>query len=95
MEHLYLVCYDIRDDKRWRRLYTAMKAYGEWVQLSVFQCRLNRMRRLRMEETVRKIIHHQDDHVLILDLGPADAVQPKVLSLGKPYRPIPKEPIIV
>jgi len=37
MERLYLVCYDIRDDKRWRRLYKAMKGYGEWLQLSVFQ----------------------------------------------------------
>jgi len=95
MEHLYLVCYDIRDDKRWRRLYRAMKGYGEWLQLSVFQCRLTRIRLLRMEEAVRNIIDQEDDHVLILDLGPADGVQPKVTSLGKPFKPIERQPVIV
>ena len=43
-EHLYVVTYDIRDPRRWRRIFRIMKGYGEWVQLSVFQCRLNRQR---------------------------------------------------
>ncbi|SMC27932.1 CRISPR-associated protein, Cas2 family [Desulfacinum hydrothermale DSM 13146] len=95
MEHLYLVCYDIRDDKRWRRLYKAMKGYGEWLQLSVFQCRLDRIRRLRMEETLRTIVNQDEDHVLIMDLGPAEGVQMKVQSLGKEYRVVERRPVIV
>lgn len=41
-EHLYIVTYDIRDPKRWRRVFKIMNGYGEWVQLSVFQCRMSR-----------------------------------------------------
>src|SRR5690606_2499180 len=47
-EHLYLVTYDIRDDKRWRRVFKTMKGFGEWLQLSVFQCRLSRRRHAEM-----------------------------------------------
>jgi len=43
-EHLYIVTYDIRDPKRWRRIFKIMNGYGEWVQLSVFQCRMSRRR---------------------------------------------------
>ncbi|MGZ8155153.1 MAG: CRISPR-associated endonuclease Cas2 [Burkholderiales bacterium] len=28
-EHLYIVTYDIRDEKRWRRVFRLMKGYGE------------------------------------------------------------------
>lgn len=40
-EHLYLVAYDIADPKRWRRVFSVMEGFGEWLQLSVFQCRLS------------------------------------------------------
>ena len=39
-ERLYFVAYDIADAKRWRSVFKTMHGYGEWVQLSVFQCRL-------------------------------------------------------
>ena len=41
------------------------------------------------------IIHHGDDHVLIIDLGPAEKVSPRVESLGKRFDAIAREPIIV
>jgi CRISPR-associated protein Cas2 len=44
-ERLFIVTYDISDQRRWRRVFEAMHGYGEWIQLSVFQCRLSRRRR--------------------------------------------------
>ena len=38
-ENLYIVAYDISDPRRWRRVFRLMNGYGEWLQLSVFQCR--------------------------------------------------------
>ncbi|HSW62003.1 MAG TPA: CRISPR-associated endonuclease Cas2 [Dissulfurispiraceae bacterium] len=95
MEHLYIICYDIRNQKRWRRVYRKMKGYGEWVQLSVFQCRLNRIRFLRLESELKEIIVNTDDHVLFFDLGPADQVKPRTVSLGKTFTPEELEPVIV
>jgi CRISPR-associated protein Cas2 len=45
--------------------------------------------------TLDEIIHHGDDHVLMLDLGLADHVVRQVISLGKAFQPVAHEPIIV
>ncbi|MBN2429344.1 MAG: CRISPR-associated endonuclease Cas2 [Deltaproteobacteria bacterium] len=95
MEHLYLVCYDISHQRRWRRLFKTMHGYGEWLQLSVFQCRLNKIRLIQMEAAISDIVHHREDHVMIIDLGPADKVQPRVRSIGKPFDPITRSAVIV
>jgi CRISPR-associated protein Cas2 len=94
-EHLYIVAYDIRDPKRWRRVFRLMHGYGEWVQLSVFQCRLSRRRHAEMIALLDGIIHHDQDHIVTMDLGLADAVKPRVVSLGKDFQAIEREPVIV
>jgi hypothetical protein len=43
-ENLYVVAYDIAAPRRWRKVFRIMEGYGEWLQLSVFQCRLSRRR---------------------------------------------------
>lgn len=95
-EHLYIVTYDIADPKRWRAVYGLMNGYGEWVQLSVFQCRLSRRRHAEMLATLDEIIDPKEDHVIVINLGPAENVQPKVVSLGKrTFKPVEREPLIV
>jgi CRISPR-associated protein Cas2 len=95
-EHLYLVTYDIGNPKRWRAVYELMNGYGEWLQLSVFQCRLSRRRQAEMVATLDQIIHDTQDHVLILDLGTVESVQPRVQSLGKVgFEPIRREAVII
>ena len=39
-QRLYLVAYDVSAPERWRRVFRLMHGYGEWLQLSVFRCRL-------------------------------------------------------
>jgi CRISPR-associated protein Cas2 len=94
-EHLYIVTYDISDPKRWRIIFKAMHGYGEWLQLSVFQCRLSRRRHAELVATLDELINHKEDHVIMLDLGPADTVAPRVISLGKDFQAVSREPIIV
>lgn len=94
-EHLYIVTYDIRDDKRGRRIFKLMKGYGEWLQLSVFQCRLSARRQAELIQLLDGIIVDGQDHVVMLDLGPAGAVKPKVISLGMAFKAVAREPTIV
>lgn len=94
-EHIYIVVYDISDQKRWRRLFKLMHGYGEWLQLSVFQCRLSRKRHAELIALIDGLIHHREDHVVIMDVGPADKVSPRVVSLGKDFQPVAREPVIV
>ena len=72
-----------------------MKGFGEWLQLSVFHCRLNREKHLRMQDCLERMIDRKEDHLLIIDLGPAENVKLRVESIGKPFEPIEKEPVIV
>ncbi|MCI0694602.1 CRISPR-associated endonuclease Cas2 [candidate division KSB1 bacterium] len=94
-EHLFIVTYDIGDPRRWRAVFNLMNGYGDWLQLSVFQCRLSRRRHAEMIATLDELIHHEEDHILLLDLGPADSVEPRVVSLGKHFKPVEREPIII
>jgi CRISPR-associated protein Cas2 len=95
MEHLYVITYDISDPKRWRHVYGIMEGYGDWLQLSVFQCRLTRTRVIQLEADLGQVMNQQEDHVLILDLGPADDVVPRVRSLGKQFAPVRRQAVIV
>jgi CRISPR-associated protein Cas2 len=94
-EHLYIVSYDIADTKRWRRVFKLMNGYGEWLQLSVFQCRLSARRHAELMELLDGIIVNGHDHVVMLDLGAADTVKPKIVSLGKAFEEVAREPTIV
>lgn len=95
MDHLYVISYDISNPRRWRRVFKTMHGYGEWLQLSVFQCRLSKMRAIQLEAALNEIVHHGEDHVLILDLGPAENVKPRVKSIGKAFVPVSHNPVIV
>lgn len=94
-DRLYLVTYDIADPKRWRSLFRIMNGYGDWLQLSVFQCRLSRQRRVELQAAIEEVIHRTQDHVLIFDIGPTDTVSPKVTSLGKSFAAVERRPVIV
>ena len=94
-EHLYIVAYDISAPKRWRKVFKVMNGYGAWVQLSVFQCRMSRQRRAELLARLDSLIDHGEDHVVLIDLGVADNVEPRVVSLGKPFHVMRREPTII
>jgi len=94
-ERLYIVTYDIKDPKRWRLVFRLMKGYGYWLQLSVFQCRLVARRRAELAARLEALIDLAEDHVLIIDLGPADKVKPLVESLGSSYEPPARKATVV
>lgn len=95
-ERLFIVTYDIADDRRWRAIFRLMHGFGEWMQLSVFQCRLTDTRAIELKARLAQTLSASDDHVMIIDLGPAESVQPRITSLGKRrYEPIERQPVIV
>ncbi len=74
---LHLVCYDISDQKRWRKAYVLLKGYGRRVQFSIFRCRITKRQLERMRWELEKILE-TDDRLLILSLC-ADCTR-KVIS---------------
>ncbi|MCS6891171.1 MAG: CRISPR-associated endonuclease Cas2 [Rhodovarius sp.] len=94
-DHLWIVAYDVRDPRRWRRVFRAMKGRGEWLQLSVFQCRLTRRGAVELRAKLAELVKQDEDHVLLLDLGPADQVRPRVSTIGRAFEPVQRRTIIV
>lgn len=94
-ERAYIVAYDIADPGRWRRVFKLMNGYGRWLQLSVFHCRLDGSRRSDLAAALERAIDATADHVIILDLGPAEDVAFAVESLGKTFSPIERRAIVI
>lgn len=96
MRSTYLVCYDISDDLRLRRVHKTMVGFGDRLQYSVFECRLSQADLARCKHTVGKLIHHHEDQVLFVNLGPADGRGDRVISsLGRAYSTIDSPCIII
>ena len=94
-ERTYIVTYDISDTRRWRRVFKTMNGFGEWLQLSVFQCRLSQRRRAELETRLREIIKAGEDHILLIDVGNADKTELAVESLGKTFTGIERRAIVI
>lgn len=95
MRRCFLVCYDVRDAKRLRRVHRTMKAFGEPWQYSVFYCCLRSIDRVRMEAALREELNLKEDQVLIVDLGAnEDAAREAARTLG-PKPPEPDSGIVV
>ena len=94
-EELYIVAYDIAAPQRWRKVFRIMEGYGEWLQLSVFQCRLSRRRQIEMRLALEEVINNAEDHVIIIEVGPATAIRPRIESLGKSFSVVDRGPVIV
>jgi CRISPR-associated protein Cas2 len=72
MRNRYIVSYDITDDRRLRQVYKAMRGFGDHIQYSVFRCDLSARERIDMIAALHPLIDHEDDQVLVIDLGPVD-----------------------
>lgn len=94
-ERLFIVTYDIADHRRWRRVFKVMHGYGDWIQLSVFQCRLTRRRRAELETRLRELVKNGEDHVLLVDVGPADRIELAVESIGKTFSKIERRAVVI
>jgi len=73
MRNVYLVCYDVGNDKRLRKTYKTMCGYGDPLQYSVFRCELSAVEKQLMKESLWSLLNWAEDRVMLVDLGPAGA----------------------
>jgi CRISPR-associated protein Cas2 len=96
MRQTYIVSYDIGDPKRLRKVYRLMRGYGEHVQLSVFRCDLTHRSLVELRARLVGIIHHAEDQVLFVDVGPEDGRgSTSIAAIGRPYSQPPRTAIVV
>ena len=96
MRSTYIVCYDIADDKRLRKVFKTMKAFGDHLQYSVFECQLTPRDLIQCRQRLSEIINNAQDQVLFIDLGPSEGIGERVIAaLGQAYQPFDAACMIV
>ncbi len=82
----YLVCYDVANDRRLKKVFKVCKNHGTHLQFSVFECDLNPRELVQLQRELKEIIKHDEDQVIFVALGPAEGRGDRVISsLGLPY----------
>lgn len=61
----HILCYDIADEKRLRRVHRRVRESGMALQFSVFDCNLNSKQMQHLLGDLRELIDHRHDDVRI------------------------------
>ena len=89
MRTTYLICYDISDEKRLRRVFKICKDYGSHLQYSVFESDLSQIEKTELERKLSAEINAREDQVLFVEFGPATGRgERSIVALGRPYAKI-------
>jgi CRISPR-associated protein Cas2 len=60
MSHLWMIAYDISNDKIRKMVHDSLLNHGQRVQFSVFECRLNPKQQQSLREKLAQLIEKQD-----------------------------------
>lgn len=77
---LYVIAYDIPDDKRRTKVHRVLCGYGAWTQYSLFECWLTRRQLLELQAKLARHLQSDRDSVRFYPL--CAACQDKVITVG-------------
>jgi CRISPR-associated protein Cas2 len=96
VRNTFLVCYDITEDKRLRKVFKTMRDFGDHLQYSIFECQFTPIDLAKCRHALSEIIKHDEDQVLFVDLGPTQGRGERVITaLGLSYSPIDAPCLVV
>ncbi len=96
MRNTFLVCYDVANERRLRKVHKTMCGFGDRLQYSVFECQFSPSDLARCRHAIGDLIHHREDQVLFVNLGPAEGRGDRVITaLGRAYTTLDSPCIIV
>ncbi len=76
----WIICYDIRDNKRRTKIVKVMESYGIRAQYSVFECDISDRQQMTMQGELEKIIDKEEDDIRFYPLNGADINRVKTLG---------------
>lgn len=79
---LYVVSYDIPNDRRRGRIHSVLTGFGTWVQYSVFECFLDQKQRMMLEARLLKEINRREDTIRIYGLCGSCTDNVEILGQG-------------
>ena len=96
MRRAFLICYDICDDRRLRRVFKICKGYGEHWQFSIFFAVLKPIDRVRLQSELEEEMNLAEDQCLIIDLGEnIDQARDRAAVIGVPLGEQPRVMVVI
>jgi len=91
-----VVSYDIMEPERLQKVHKMMKGFGDAIHYSIFRCDLTPKGRVEMIAALTGLIKHDEDRVMIIDLGPVEGMaEDRIEFLGVHVAEERKNAIIV
>jgi len=89
---LYVIAYDISNDRRRTKVHRTLCGFGEWTQYSLFECHLTAKEFVRLRGKLAGILNEEADSVRFYPL--CASCENKVETVGSP-KPGEKQVIVV
>jgi len=89
---LYLVTYDVTDDRRRAKVHQVLTGFGEWVQQSVFECHLTKQELILLRSKLDRHVDPKQDNLRVYAL--CDACLGRVQAIGSD-KPAPTNVYVV
>ena len=77
---LYLVAYDISNDKRRTKIHKTLCGFGQWTQYSFFECFLSDKELITLRHRLNRILNESEDNLRIYRV--CQACQAKTETIG-------------
>jgi len=75
-----VVTYDISEDRRRTKIHKVLSSYGQWMQFSVFECKLSATEYTKLRNRLDKLIKLEEDSIRFYFL--CECCQKKVERIG-------------
>ncbi|MCB8953441.1 MAG: CRISPR-associated endonuclease Cas2 [Ardenticatenales bacterium] len=79
---MYLIAYDIPNDRRRTKVHKILCGYGQWTQFSMFECFLNDKELITLRHQLDQILKPDQDNVRIYHI--CQTCQAKTTTIGSP-----------
>jgi CRISPR-associated protein Cas2 len=65
---LYVIAYDIPNDKRRTKVHKMLCGFGDWTQYSLFECFMDAKDLVHLRARLHELVHPQEDSVRLYPL---------------------------
>lgn len=79
-KNFVVISYDLSDDKRRTKIHKALKAYGERIQYSIFECSLDNTLYAKLKARLNPLIDADEDSIRFYHL--CESCKSKVERIG-------------
>ncbi|MBP8250778.1 MAG: CRISPR-associated endonuclease Cas2 [Herpetosiphon sp.] len=84
---LYLIAYDIPQDRRRTKVHRLLCGYGAWTQFSLFECWLTKKQLVEMRAKLHTLIDDSEDSVRLYGLCVGCVARTETIGSSKPRQP--------